>query len=219
MARSTSESRPSTQPRLVAVPSNSVTTTSPASPLRPTWMCAAVGSSMFRQLSRKQTRPLRGFTRMRALPRPSVSPGPGTSAEPFRFAFSSFDLPPRELFFAPTGPLTTSAPSAQSASSIPIRSRTYPPRGSFSGGRKPPTGPEFRSFGRNVRARKPAVDQERRRRHVRRVVAREEQGALRDLSRLGEAAHRDVHEAPLRLLRVLGIQLAQQRRVDRARAE
>ena len=42
---------------------------------------------------------------------------------------------------------------------------------------------------------------------------------LRDLPRLGEAAHRQVHEPPRRLLRVLGEQLLEQRACSPARAE
>ena len=38
-----------------------------------------------------------------------------------------------------------------------------------------------------------------------------------ELDRLGEAPHRHVDHAPRRLLGVVGVELAQQRRVDRAR--
>jgi hypothetical protein len=40
-----------------------------------------------------------------------------------------------------------------------------------------------------------------------------------ELDRLREAPHRHVHHPPRRLLRVVGVELAQQRRVDRAGAE
>jgi hypothetical protein len=51
------------------------------------------------------------------------------------------------------------------------------------------------------------------------VVAGQEQGGVGDLARVGEASHRHVHEAPPGRLEVLRVQLAQQRRVDRPRAE
>ena len=47
----------------------------------------------------------------------------------------------------------------------------------------------------------------------------EERDRGRELLGLGEAAHRDVHEAALRALGVLREQLLQQRRVDRAGAQ
>src|SRR5579875_618156 len=70
-----------------------------------------------------------------------------------------------------------------------------------------------------VRAGEPAVDEERRRVHVGGLVGGEEQDGVRNLARLGEATHRDVHHAPLGLHRVGGVELAQERRVDRSRAE
>ena len=70
---------------------------------------------------------------------------------------------------------------------------------------------------RRVGAAEPAVDQERRGGHVARLVAGEEQRGAGDLLGAREAAHRHVHEPPRGLLGVLGVQLLQQRRVDRAR--
>src|SRR4051812_8776800 len=111
------------------------------------------------------------------------------------------------------------AASAESIRSLPIRIRTYPPRGSDSPSGNPCTQPELRSLGGHIGAREASVDQERRRRYVRRLVAGEEQGTLGDLARLGKAAHGHVYEAALRLLGILGVQLPQERRVDGPGAE
>src|SRR5215216_4773408 len=60
-----------------------VTTTGPATPAAPTWMCAAVaGSSIPAALISQQTSSCPGLTVMVAVPLPSGSPGPGTSAAP-----------------------------------------------------------------------------------------------------------------------------------------
>src|SRR5437763_10546415 len=72
---------------------------------------------------------------------------------------------------------------------------------------------------RRVRAAEAAVDEERRRGHVARLVAREEQRRARDLLGAREAAHRHVHEAARGLLGILRVQLFEQRRVDRTGAE
>ena len=77
----------------------------------------------------------------------------------------------------------------------------------------------FLLFRRHVGAGDAAVDEERRRGDERRVVAREERDRGRDLGRLGEAAHRDVHEPPRRALGIRGEELFEQRRVHRAGAQ
>jgi hypothetical protein len=59
------------------------TTTSPNSPTAPSWMCAPVaGSSIPSVLIVQQTSSCPGLTIMVAVPLPSGSPGPGTSAAP-----------------------------------------------------------------------------------------------------------------------------------------
>ena len=72
---------------------------------------------------------------------------------------------------------------------------------------------------REVGGRQAAVHQEGRGVHEGRLVAGQEQRAGGDLARLGEAARREVNQPARGLLRVLGEQLLEQRRVDRARAE
>src|SRR5262245_14902845 len=64
---------------------------------------------------------------------------------------------------------------------------------------------------RDVGAREAAVDEEGRGGHVGAVVAGQEEGALRDLSGLGEAAHRQVNQAARGLLGILREQLLEQR--------
>src|SRR3954454_2521176 len=59
----------------------------------------------------------------------------------------------------------------------------------------------------DVGARDPTIHQEGGRGDVRGVVARQEQGAPRDLVGLGEAPHRQVHEPACRLLGILGEEL------------
>src|SRR5262245_55167910 len=70
----------------------------------------------------------------------------------------------------------------------------------------------------HVRGGDAPVDDQRGTGHEARVVAREEQGGLRELLGLPEASHRDVDE-PAPLLLVVGQQREQQRRFDRAGAE
>src|ERR1700735_5219493 len=81
------------------------------------------------------------------------------------------------------------------------------------------TSPSRPSQGCHIRAGDPAVDQELRRGDKRRVVAGEECYRCGYLLRLGEPAKRDVHQPAGGALRVLGVQLTQQRRIHRARAQ
>src|SRR5215211_1955715 len=69
----------------------SVTTTGPATPARPSWMWLAVGAPIPDHWSRKQA--LSPASRTTARPRPSGSPGPGTSLAPLRVAASRTTLP------------------------------------------------------------------------------------------------------------------------------
>src|SRR5579864_882961 len=70
-----------------------------------------------------------------------------------------------------------------------------------------------------VRARDPAIHDERGGIDVARVVTGQEQGCPGDLLGPGKPSHWHVDEAPSGACRVLGEQLAEQRRVDRAGAE
>src|SRR4051795_2153474 len=70
-----------------------------------------------------------------------------------------------------------------------------------------------------VSAGEAAVDQEGRRRDVGRLVRGQEQRRVGELDRLREAPHRQVHHPPRRLLGIVGVELAEQRRVDRPWAE
>src|SRR3954468_4165950 len=72
---------------------------------------------------------------------------------------------------------------------------------------------------RHVGAGYAAVDEERRRRDEARLVRGEEEHGVGHLLRLGEAAHRNVHEPTCRALLVLGEELPEQRRVDRPGAQ
>src|SRR5829696_792162 len=106
MSRSRAGSWPSTQPPAAAMvagraavgapgssgTSKNSTTTGPATPAGPEWMWAKIGGAMPVQARAKQirSRPVR----TRARPRPSGSPGPGTSLGPVELAA---DGPGREV--------------------------------------------------------------------------------------------------------------------------
>src|SRR5216117_2679872 len=70
----------------------------------------------------------------------------------------------------------------------------------------------------HVRGRDPAVHDQRGSGHEARIVAREEEGGLREFLRSPEAAHRDVRE-PALLLPLVGEEGEEQRGLDRARTQ
>src|SRR4028118_2047056 len=74
-------------------------------------------------------------------------------------------------------------------------------------------------LGRNVCPGEATVNQEGRCVDVRRLVRGEEEGRVGDLAGLREPAHRQVYEPTGRLLRVLGEELLQKRRVARSGAQ
>src|SRR3954466_8828613 len=72
---------------------------------------------------------------------------------------------------------------------------------------------------RDVRGGEAAVDEEGCAVHVRRLVARKEERAGRDLARLREAAGRPVDPPPFERGWIVAEDVQEQRRLDRARAE
>src|SRR2546427_415429 len=72
---------------------------------------------------------------------------------------------------------------------------------------------------RDVGGSQAAVDEERRRVHVRGLVAREEERRIHDLARLRHPPHRHVDEPAFRSARRLAPDAEQQRRLNRSRAQ
>src|SRR5205085_82286 len=105
--------------------------------------------------------------------------------------------------WASTPPRSTGAPARRSM------------RGTISAATSAGGSSTWSLLGRDVGSGQPAVDEERRGGDVGGLVARQEDGRLRDLARLGEAAHRKVDEATCRLFWVAREQVLQQRRPHR----